>query len=409
LAWGLLGVRAARADVDIEWRPATQSVELEQMVEVGIYAVADAGADESIAAIQVIVGWDGSRLALWGNSDPCQDEVCPPDGYLWGTSGFPDDSAGDGLNNTFTDGEALFVALSPLGTETPALATAQGLWVTTLRFQTLRAGTTTIEIRGQAGTVTRTRVAAGESTGVDITGDLGPPAVVNVVGCPRPAVEAAGSRYLAVEPSPGPDPLALVVTGDIDNPDVSCVARYVQPDGTLGAAPVFQVPGEWGTVFVHGPDIMPAVEYHVQAGCGTGGVVEALSRPLSVTTWMWGDVDNNHHVYIDDVTAVLNGTQGMFGEGVTLQGVDLAPCQPDGIVDAADVQAIEAAYNGGAYPCAAPCGPGPTLEDLADFISCMAGPGMLVDVGCKRFDSDGDGDTDAVDFAAFQAAYDHPF
>ena len=51
-------------------------------------------------------------------------------------------------------------------------------------------------------------------------------------------------------------PVALVLTST----DYPCLAKYIQVDGTLGDAPHFQIPSEWGTVSVIGEEIIPSLK-----------------------------------------------------------------------------------------------------------------------------------------------------
>lgn len=44
-------------------------------------------------------------------------------------------------------------------------------------------------------------------------------------------------------------------------------------------------------------------------------------------------------------------------------------------------------------------------DDLALFEACHAGPAILLQAGCRKFDLDGDGDADATDFAIFQRCW----
>lgn len=404
LALGLQGLLPAEGAVNLEWRPIQQTVEVDGTVDVRLYAVASSALDESVGAVTVILVWDAERLALWGVTDPCDQSPCPPDGYDWLSSGFPDDSLGDDLNRTFGDGNALYSAFAQLDTP-PAVATSEGLWVTTFRFQTIQPGEVAIRMEATFGESTRTLVVSGDAPGVDITGTLGPPAEVDIEGCPRPTASSIGCRYVAVTPAPGPDPIALLVIGDIDDPGVSCVFSYVQVDGTLEQTPVFQTPQEWDTVYVGDAQIAASTTYHVQAGCGQGQTVESVSSPVTLETWVWGDVNNDGCAFIDDVTMVLDGSQGNIGEGTLLESLDLGPSRPDRQIDSEDVQAVQYAYIGAVYPYPMPCSGGPDLEDFGEFVQCMAGPGEQVDLGCEPFDADGDLDVDVADFATFQEAF----
>jgi subtilisin family serine protease len=169
-----------------------------------------------------------------------------------------------------------------------------------------------------------------------------------------PSAYGEGPRYLEVTPQPGDQsPVALLVAGDVNDPDVSCVSLYVQGDGTLGSAPVFRTPAQWGTVHVHDEALIPGSSYRLLAQLESG----VRSQAAEAATWMWGDVNNSGVVNITDVLFAVNGFQGDFTHA-TLQNLDLAPCTPDGIISIDDVLAAVNAFVGDAYhdgPCPMPC------------------------------------------------------
>jgi hypothetical protein len=199
-----------------------------------------------------------------------------------------------------------------------------------------------------------------------------------------------------------------MVTGEADDPALACVSLFVQTDGTLGRSPTFRTPDEWGTVHVTDLQIVPSSRYHVQAACGQDQQVQSMSSPASVMTWIWGDVDDNGEVLIDDVTAVLDGSQGIFSDDTILENLDLAPCLPDRQIDALDVKNALEAKGGTSYPCAEPCSSGPGLDDFADFVPCMTGPAEQIGPACGLFDADGDENVDLLDFAEFERVFSSP-
>ncbi len=156
---------AAYAEVDLEWRPEGSDFRVGQKVRVGFYAVADnGGGNEKFSQIQAIVVWDAHYLKLLRvhNNGP----------YRWLFSGFPDDSALDGLNNTFDDGNAYYQAWRGFGP--PPEATPNGLLVTTMEFEALAATQRTeITLVPDSGEFSRTVVFDDEIPGYDIAGDLG--------------------------------------------------------------------------------------------------------------------------------------------------------------------------------------------------------------------------------------------
>jgi hypothetical protein len=161
----LLGALAitAQANIDLEWRILSGSVCGGIEFEVGLYAVSDNDEDQSTAAMNVIVQWDPSVIEFLGISD---------DGpYDWLSSGFPDDSRIDKLNDTFTDGNALYEALAQLGE--PAYATPDGLLVTVFRFEPLIGiDVTDLEMLPTYGRRSKTVVYDGETPGKVVTGTI---------------------------------------------------------------------------------------------------------------------------------------------------------------------------------------------------------------------------------------------
>jgi len=171
----LLGA-AVQAEVDLEWQVENQDVHVGETVRIGFYAVADNdGADEPFCAMQVVVLWDGEFLLLQGNDDNGP--------YDWASSGFPDDGGLDGLNDAFDDGDAYYHAWAQFGD--PAVATPEGLLVTTFEFEALAATeTTTVQIVAFYGDYSETAVLDDEYPGWNIVGDLGSATVeISSAGC----------------------------------------------------------------------------------------------------------------------------------------------------------------------------------------------------------------------------------
>ena len=100
------GSYEAHANVNLEWRPAAQTVHVGDTVHVGLYALSDDDTDQPFLAVQVIMVWNPADLlgVTQVNSGP----------FPWPASGFPDDSAGDGLNLTGLDGDAYYTNSMPL-------------------------------------------------------------------------------------------------------------------------------------------------------------------------------------------------------------------------------------------------------------------------------------------------------
>ena len=178
--------------------------------------------------------------------------------------------------------------------------------------------------------------------------------------CLAPVVTQGGSRYLLVTPV-GPNEQALLVTGDPSNPDIACVSKYVQGDGSLGDAAVFMPGPAWGTVAVHGTEIIPSVDppfdaatYLVQAQC-----TAEFSTAASVTTWMWGDVypPPNNLVNIDDILALIRVFQGDLA-AASQEQADIDPCMPNRATDIGDILKTLGAFQGQSFEdagCSLPC------------------------------------------------------
>lgn len=154
----------AHALIDLEWRPACQTVDPGEPVEIGLYAVSDDLTDQSIAAIDVIIIWDNEVMQLTGVNDTGP--------YAWAFSGFPDDSGLDGLNDTWDNGVALYSAYAQLGV--PAYATPDGLLVTTFQFSTTALpGFTWLRISPELGQYSSSRVFDGTVPGLEVQRILG--------------------------------------------------------------------------------------------------------------------------------------------------------------------------------------------------------------------------------------------
>lgn len=169
----ILTSRAFAGNVNLEWRPVQSTAGVGDIVMIGLYAVsADGETNQSISSMDVIVQWDPSTLQLLGvtNNGP----------YTWLQSAFLPDAGVDGLNNTWTDGDALYTALGQF--VTTAQATPAGLLITTFRFQAVSAGPTNlIQIPAFHPQQTQTVVFGADFVGQRVTGALGS-AMVNICG-----------------------------------------------------------------------------------------------------------------------------------------------------------------------------------------------------------------------------------
>lgn len=168
------GAHGGQANINLEWRPAVYTVNVGDVVDLPLYAISTSGVDHPIAAIDLILDWGPAHLRLEGviNNGP----------YDWLSSEFPDDSPADGLNNTWLDGDAYYLALARW--DAPALAPPEGLRVATFRFTALaETSTTEVTIPETAGDYTRTVVWDGEIAGLNILGARGT-AMLTIRDCP---------------------------------------------------------------------------------------------------------------------------------------------------------------------------------------------------------------------------------
>jgi hypothetical protein len=189
-------------------------------------------------------------------------------------------------------------------------------------------------------------------------------------GCNKPTVVASGARYLTITPmAQGTNAVALLVTGDCDDPATSCVSAYVQSPildeelGTftweLGPSPVYKRtdqprPTGWGTVHVQGKEIRPESRYAVHAMCNfAGGVTQSAAG--RATTWMWADADHNSTLNILDVATIVDAFKGLFSPTVTFEATNLWDCDVDALINILDVAAGVDAFRGFGYACDAVC------------------------------------------------------
>ncbi len=200
----------ARADVNLEWRPLAEVVDVEDTVDIGLFAVSDDETDQLMAGIDVIVTWDATRLELLGHEDNGP--------YDWLLSFFADDRFLDRLNedcaddlycsevlcdddadcpgesacniglgfcpftfSPYNDGDAFFQVASAIVGD-PAAATPDGLLVTTLQFRALAPGLAHVEFLAEFGDNSVTQVLSGKVINLPITGELGPAAEITVLG-----------------------------------------------------------------------------------------------------------------------------------------------------------------------------------------------------------------------------------
>ncbi|MEK6677076.1 MAG: hypothetical protein AABZ47_15660 [Planctomycetota bacterium] len=170
--------------------------------------------------------------------------------------------------------------------------------------------------------------------------------------------DAEGSRYLAIFPGDGVDPVGYFVTPVC----AGGVGKYVgAPSGPFNVArlvdnPVnaaYLTPAQWG-LFVHltGVDIVPEQAYDLQEDLGTPGNPN-LQPPLTTTIWLWGDVDNTVLVDVDDLICLLNAFANILT--CPIYAVDLAGEDPDQIIDVDDLIGLLGAFASEPYFGTSPC------------------------------------------------------
>ena len=121
-------VSYAAADIDLEWRPLSQTVDVGDPVDIGLYAVSDSTEPQSFSSTQIILAWDPMYLELTGNDTT---GALP----LLSSSFMPGDSFGINEAEPPADGDGMWVGLAPFGQE--LAATPEGSLLTTITFTAL--------------------------------------------------------------------------------------------------------------------------------------------------------------------------------------------------------------------------------------------------------------------------------
>lgn len=165
--------------VDTEWRPSPTTVEVGQQFQIGFYGVGTGDAQSTVSNFEAALSWNPEHLRLIGKVDNGP--------YRWLFSGFPAAFSGfdpEGLNESWADGDAQYLASRQFAPLSPFFAPNEGRLVTTFIFEALaETPATFIESPSFRG-ANRSRVFDGLIPNLDITGTLGH-AEVRIV--PEPA------------------------------------------------------------------------------------------------------------------------------------------------------------------------------------------------------------------------------
>ncbi len=155
----------ALANINLEFRPPSQTVSIGDTVNVGLYADSDDENDQSSAIVQVILSWNPNFLQLLG---------------IDGTGAVPLLSSGFPTSDPFNlnevsppqDGDGLYLAFAPLGN--PVAATPEGVLLTTFQFLALADTTQApVDILESGGDPEgETIVFDGTVPNLDVTGTL---------------------------------------------------------------------------------------------------------------------------------------------------------------------------------------------------------------------------------------------
>jgi hypothetical protein len=228
-----------------------------------------------------------------------------------------------------------------------------------------------IDIPGAVGsTLIIDPVEAGDAGSYDVTVTNGMgsltsgPALLSTAGCDAPAVSSAGGRYLGITPQP-PGSAASVAL-QVSLPGHPCVpARYVNADGSLVDAAVFQSGEAWETVFVFDHDIVPETAFEVRADFGTYGNPR-LSAPVGTFTSAWGDIAGE---YVEPAWTPADGVADFIDISALVDcfknlptappraWCDIYPAYADDVIDFNDIAACVDGFRGLPYPLGGPACP----------------------------------------------------
>ncbi|MCP4248335.1 MAG: hypothetical protein GY778_14910, partial [bacterium] len=304
--------------------------------------------------------------------------------YAWLPSGFFDDSGGDGLNNTFDDGLAYYPAAGNF--QSPALATPEGLLVTTFQFLALQETTGTIvDILPSLGQQTTTQVF-GDLPGEDVTGSLGSSGSVALVDWGVLATAAPGAAC-GVEPV---DTVTVLLSVSELVLPINGVQALIQYDENVlsfvSIAPGDGASSPWNSATVVFEDLGGAIAYAVIL-LGSGTDVDAVVARID---FIYHPGATPHAA---DVQLIPEATPLLTKLTLASTGVTVIP----------DLQGPVVIARPGDWDTDGDI----DLMDHAGFFSCLGGPDVTgLPPDCCRIDFDRDDDVDLVDFAELVTVFD---
>lgn len=168
-------ISPADADINLEWRPPAQTVNVGDLTQLGLYAVSDDPEfDQLFSAIDLVFAWDPAYLGVVG--------VNGTGGAALLASGFPNNPLNELFPSPPQDGDGFYIAFASLGSPVPA--TPAGTLVSTFEFWALAdTPVTTVEMLPSL-TTEITKVYDGTVPNLNVTGTLGS-ADINII--PEPA------------------------------------------------------------------------------------------------------------------------------------------------------------------------------------------------------------------------------
>lgn len=191
VGWFVAFAASASADaagfgelINLEWRPASQTVTVGETVDIGLYAVPSGDSRVAFSAMEAILVWEPDILELTGqvNNSP----------YDWLATTFPaidpgnlnEGAANPPIGVPNNDGNALYQAIGQFHPNPLPIAELDGLLITTIRFRALAETLNTeILIPERLGPFARTGIL-GDKIDETHTGELGTASVTIV---PEPA------------------------------------------------------------------------------------------------------------------------------------------------------------------------------------------------------------------------------